>query len=224
VNAEHAFPVLLSLQVATAALLVTLPFALPLARLQARSRYRGRSLVDAAVLLPLVLPPSVVGYLLVLVFGRGGPLGGLLDAAGLRIIFTPAAAIIASAVVAFPILTRSAQAAIAAVPRDIEEAAASLGLAPAFVFARVTVPAAWRGLAAAAVLAFARAMGEFGATLMFAGNMPGSTNTMPLEIFSAYESGDDGRALVYVALLTAVSLAVVLAASQLETRSAERDR
>lgn len=214
-----AFPIVLSLRVATIALLISTPIGLLLAWLQAKRRYRGRALVDALILLPLVLPPSVVGYFLVVLMGRRGLLGEALEATlGLRLIFTPTAAVIASSVVALPLLVKTAQPAMEAVSKDMEDVARSLGLSEAAVFWRVTLPAAWRGVLAGVVLAFARAAGEFGATLMFAGNIPGRTNTMPLEIFAAYQGGDDGRALLYVAVLTAFSCVVVLLASRLSPR------
>jgi molybdate transport system permease protein len=213
---DQWFPVFLSLRVAGTALLLVAPVGIALAWVQARKRYAFRGFVDAVVLLPLVLPPSVVGFFLVVLFGRRGVLGVHLDAAfDLRLIFTPTAAVIAAAVVALPLLVKTAQPAIEGVPRDLEEIASSLGLSPLAVFWRVTLPAAWKGILAALILAFARAMGEFGATLMFAGNIPGKTNTMPLEIFSAYQSGNDQRALLYVAALTLASAVVVVAASRL---------
>jgi molybdate transport system permease protein len=217
--ADASFPILLSLRVALAALALVGPLGIALAFVQARRRYPLRRLVDALVLLPLVLPPSVVGFLLVLVFGRRGPIGGALEAAlGVRLVFTPAAAVIASAVVALPILVKTAQPAIEAVPPELEDVARTLGLRPIAVFFRITMPAAWRGVLAAAVLGFARALGEFGATLMFAGNIPGRTNTMPIEIFAAYQAGDDARAALYVAVLTALSILVVALASRLGPR------
>ena len=218
-----AFPILLSLQVAGVALVFVAPVGLAVAWLQARRRYALRAAVDALVLLPLVLPPSVVGYFLVVGFGRRGLLGHWLhDALGWQIIFTPTAAVVASAVVALPILVKTAQPAIEAVPRELEQIGRSLGLDPLRLFARVTVPAAWRGIAAGLVLAFARAVGEFGATLMFAGNLPGRTNTMPIEIFAAYQAGDDDRAALYVAVLTLLSVAVVLLAARLSPPQARR--
>ncbi|MFT3769504.1 MAG: molybdate ABC transporter permease subunit [Minicystis sp.] len=218
--ADPAFPILLSMRVALIALAIVGPLGIALAFVQARRRYPLRGLVDALVLLPLVLPPSVVGFFLVLVFGRRGPIGGVIEAAlGTRLVFTPAAAVIASAVVALPILVKTAQPAIEAVPPEIEDVARTLGLKPLAVFFRVTLPAAWRGVLAATVLGFARALGEFGATLMFAGNIPGRTNTMPIEIFAAYQAGDDRRAALYVAVLTALSILVVVTAARLAPRS-----
>lgn len=218
--ADPAFPLLLSLRVAALSLAIVGPLGIALAFLQARRRYALRRVVDGLVLLPLVLPPTVVGFLLVLLFGKRGLLGRLLDGAfGLRLVFTPTAAVIASAVVALPILVKTAQPALEAVPPELEEVARTLGLRPIAVFFRVTLPAAWRGVTAALVLGFARALGEFGATLMFAGNIPGRTNTMPIEIFAAYQAGDDRRAALYVAVLTALSLAVVITAARLGPRS-----
>ena len=148
-------------------------------------------------------------------------LGAWLDGLGVRLVFTPAAAVIASCVVALPILVKTAQPAIEAVPAELEQVARSLGLSPIALAFRVTLPSAWRGVVAALVLAFARAVGEFGATLMFAGNIPGRTNTMPLEIFAAYQAGEDARALGYVLVLTGLSCGVVLAAARLgQTRGA----
>jgi molybdate transport system permease protein len=219
VSSAEAFPIALSLRVALVAILIVAPAGVALAWLQARRRYPLRRLVDALVLLPLVLPPSVVGFFLVVLFGRRAFVGRLLEEAlGLRLVFTPAAAVIASGVVALPIVVKTAQPAIEAVPGELEDVARSLGLGPIEVFLRVTLPAAWRGVLAAAVLGFARALGEFGASLMFAGNIPGRTNTMPLEIFAAYQAGDDRRAGLYVGVLSALSIAIVLAAARLGPR------
>ncbi|MFO0762761.1 MAG: molybdate ABC transporter permease subunit [Byssovorax sp.] len=212
------FPIALSLRVAAIALLIVGPFGVLLAWVQARRRYALRTLVDAAVLLPLVLPPSVVGFLLVLLFGRRGVLGRALDAIGMRLVFSPAAAVLASAVVALPLLVKTLQPAIEAVPVELEAVGRSLGLGPLALFFRVTLPACWRGLLAGMVLGFARAVGEFGATLMFAGNIPGRTNTMPLEIFAAYQAGDDARAALYVIVLSALSLTVVIVSALLSPR------
>jgi molybdate transport system permease protein len=216
---DTSFPILLSLRVALASLVIIAPLGMLLALLQARRRYPLRRLVDGLVLLPLVLPPSVVGFFLVVLLGRSSPLGRFLESAlGLRIVFTPTAAVIASCVVALPIFVKTAQPALEAVSPELEKVGRSLGLSPLWVFFRVTLPAAWRGVLVALVLAFARALGEFGATLMFAGNIPRRTNTMPLEIFAAYQAGDDRRALLYVVVLTAVSGLVVLLAARLSPR------
>ena len=218
-SSDAVFPISLSLRVALLAVALAGPPGLALAWLQARRRYPGRAMVDALVLLPLVLPPTVVGYFLVVAFGRRGPLGRALESLlDVRLVFTPAAAVIASAVVALPLLVKTAQPALEAVPGELEEVGRSLGLGPAALFLRVTLPAAWQGIAAALVLGFARAVGEFGATLMFAGNIPGRTNTMPLELYAAWQAGDEARALLYVGVLSLLSLAVVLAAPRLAPR------
>ncbi len=216
----ETFPIALSLRVAAISLVFVLPLGVMVALLQARRRYALRGVVDVLVLLPLVLPPSVVGFFLVVVFGRRGPVGRLLDAAlDLRLVFSPAAAIVASSVVALPIFIKTAQPAFESVPRELEAVGRTLGLGPVALFFRVTLPSAFRGVLAGAVLAFARAVGEFGATLMFAGNIPGRTNTMPLEIFAAYQGGDDRRAGIYVVVLTVISIVVVAAAARLSPRN-----
>jgi molybdate transport system permease protein len=219
VDSAAAFPILLSLKIGLISLALVAPPGLALAWIQARKRYRLRSLVDAIILLPLVLPPSVVGFFLVVLMGRKGPIGELLDnVLGIRLVFTPTAAVIASSIVALPLLVKTVQPAIEAVPIELEQVGRSLGLGPREIFFRVTLPSAWPGVVAGLVLGFARGLGEFGATLMFAGNIPGHTNTMPLEIFAAYQAGDDSRALLYVIVLTAFSIAVVYVASHLNVR------
>jgi molybdate transport system permease protein len=219
VEAATSFPILLSLRVAALALLFVGPIGLGLALVQARTKYAGRSIVDAMLLLPLVLPPSVVGFFLVVLLGRRGIFGRALEQAlGLRFVFSPAGAVLASAVVALPILVKTAQPSLEAVPRALEDVGRSLGLGRAEVLFRVTLPLAWRGVLAALVLAFARAIGEFGATLMLAGNIPGETNTMPIEIYAAFQEGDFRRAGLYVAVLSGMSIAVVIVASLLGPR------
>ena len=219
VQVPEPFPIVLSLRVAVMALLFVAPVGLALALLQARRRYPGRSFVDAVLLLPLVLPPSVIGYFLVLAFGRRGWGGQLFEELfGLRFVFTSAGAVLAAAVVALPILVKTAQPSIEAVPKSLEDVARSLGLGPWEVLLRVTLPLSWRGIVAAVVLAFSRAIGEFGATLMLAGHIRGRTNTMPLEIFAALQEGDEARAGFYVAILTLISITVVLVAGRLGPR------
>lgn len=214
-DGDPSFPLFLSLKIAALALLLVGPPGIALAWLQARKRYPLRGVVDAVILLPLVLPPSVVGYFLVAVLGSSGPVGGMLEELfSLSLIFSPKGAVVASAVVALPLVVKTAQPAIEAVPVDLEHVGQSLGLGPMQLFFRVTLPSAWRGILAALVLAWARGLGEFGATLMFAGHIPGRTNTMPLEIYAAYQRGDSETALIYVAALTALSLVVVALASR----------
>ncbi len=214
--ASDAFPALLSLEVSVLALAVAGPAGVAIAWAQAGRRYRLRAAVDALILLPLILPPSVVGYLLVVLFGRNGPLGKiLLGGLGVRVVFTPAAAVIASAVVALPLVVKTAQPALESVPRELLDVGRTLGLGPAPLFFRVSLPTAWRGIVAALALGLARGAGEFGATLMFAGDVPGKTNTMPIEIFEAYRAGDDPRAFAYVGLLSALSLFIAAVAARM---------
>jgi molybdate transport system permease protein len=218
------FPALLSLRVSAEALAIAGPIGIAIACWQARSRSRLRRAVDALVLLPLVLPPSVVGYFLVVAFGRRGILGKVFDRAlGIRLVFTPAAAVLASAIVAMPLIVKTAQPALESVPRELEDVGRTLGLAPLRLLARVSLPLAWRGVVAGLVLGFARAAGEFGATLMFAGDIPGRTNTMPIEIFEAYRAGQDARALGYVGILTSLSVVVVLLATRMSEASGRWD-
>lgn len=215
------FPIVLSIRVALIALLIVAPIGIATAWVQARYDYRLRGMADALIVLPMVLPPTVAGYFLVLAFGRRGFIGAWLESIfDLRLVFTPAAAVIASAMAAFPLVVKTLQPALEAVPAELEAVGRSLGLNPIAVFFRVTLPSAWQGLAAGLVLAFARAVGEFGATLMFAGNIPGVTNTMPIEIFAAYQGGHDDRALRYVIVLTALSTLVALIAARLAPRAA----
>ena len=187
-----------------------------LAYVFARKRFPGRGALDLLVTLPLVLPPTVTGYYLIVLFGRRGLVGGpLYDATGWSVTFTWVACVIAATVMALPLMVKTAQAAIASVDRDYEEAARTLGKREWEVALRITLPLARRGILAGLVLAFARALGEFGATLMLAGNIPGRTSTMPLAIYSAMETGEQEAARVLVLLLTAVSAAVLLVAARL---------
>lgn len=205
------FPLWLSLRVALAATALTVAIGLPLAWLLARARFRGRELLSAAVTLPLVLPPTVLGYYLLLALGKQGPIGGFLEARlGITVVFTWYAAVVASAVVSMPLLVRAAQAAFETIDPSIENAARTLGRSELGVFATVTIPLAWRGIVAGTVLAFARALGEFGATLMVAGNIPGRTQTMPVAIYDAVQAGNMEMAnLLVLAITVATILALV---------------
>jgi molybdate transport system permease protein len=206
----------LSLKAAVLATLLVALVGLPLAWLLARRRFRGRGLVDLLVTLPLVLPPTVTGYYLIVLLGRRGWLGGpLFRATGLSISFSFAAVVIAAAVMALPLLVRTARAAIESVDPDLERAARTLGRSEWRVALEVTLPLARRGLVAGLVLAFARALGEFGATLMLAGNLEGRTRTVPLAIYTAVRSGEEGEALLLVGALTMLSCAVLVVAGRL---------
>ena len=209
----------LSLQVAAAATLLNALIGLPLAYVLARRRFAGHAALDVLVTLPLVLPPTVTGYYLILLLGRRGALGGpLYQLTGLSITFTLAAAVIASTVMALPLLVRTARAAIESVDRTLESAAYTLGRSEWRTALEVTLPLARNGILAGLVLAFARALGDFGATLMLAGNIPGKTQTAPLAIYTAVQTGETGPALALVGFLTALSCAVVVAAGRLGGR------
>jgi molybdate transport system permease protein len=201
----------LSLETATLATLISLVLGVPLAWVLARTDLPGRRLVRALVTVPLVLPPVVGGVALLLVFGRKGLLGGWLDATfGITLPFTTAGVVVAEAFVAMPFLVISVEGALRAADARYEEAAATLGAGRWTAFRRVTLPLVAPGVAAGAVLCWARALGEFGATITFAGNFPGRTQTMPLAVYLALEQDLDGAIVLSVVLL--VVSVVVLAA------------
>lgn len=203
------FPILLSLRVAVIALVVVACSAIPLARILARNEFYGKDILEAAITLPLVLPPSVIGYGLLMLIGKNGLLGKLLAEAGLLLIFTWWAAVLASTVVAFPLLYQSAKGAFKSVDLNYEMAARTLGAGELRIFFTVTLPLAWPGIIAGLVLSFARALGEFGATLMVAGNIPGQTQTIPLAIYFAVDAGDNVTARTLVAIITVFSFFVI---------------
>jgi molybdate transport system permease protein len=217
---EHVSALTLSLRVATVATLLNAAVGIPLAYLLARRTFRARWVVDLLVTLPLVLPPTVTGYYLIVLLGRRGWLGApLYQLTGWSVVFTWYAAVIAAAVMALPLLVRTARAAIESVDRDLERAAFTLGHSEWRTAIEVTLPLARNGIMAGLVLAFARALGEFGATLMLAGNIPGRTTTVPLAIYTAVQTGETSDALVLVAALTAVSCVVIFVAGRLGTKA-----
>lgn len=199
----------LSLITATVSVIIVLLIGVPLAWLLARPNLRGASLLRALITIPLVLPPVVGGVALFTVLGRAGLLGRpLYQLTGFAFPFTPYAVILAQVFVALPFLVLSVEGALRAADRRYEEAASTLGARPVTVFRRITLPLIGPGIAAGAVLAWARALGEFGATITFAGNFPGTTRTMPLEVYLALET-DPGSALLLSVLLLGVSVAVL---------------
>ena len=211
----------LSLQVAVAATAVNALVGIPIAYVLARRRFWGRSLLDLLVTLPLVLPPTVVGYYLIVLLGRRGVLGApLYELSGFTVAFTWYAAVIAATVMALPLLVRTVRAAIESVDRDLERAAYTLGRSELRTAIEVTLPLARNGILAGLVLAFARALGEFGATLMLAGNIPGRTATVPLSIYTAVQTGESAEALGLVAALTVLSCLVLVVANRLGARAA----
>ena len=211
----------LSIRVALFATLLNAVLGIPLAYLLARRAFRGRALVDLLVTLPLVLPPTVTGYYLIVLLGRRGWLGAPVYAwTGWSVAFTWYAAVIAATVMALPLLVRTARAAIESVDRELEKAAYTLGRSEWRTALEVTLPLAKNGIIAGLVLAFARALGEFGATLMLAGNIPGKTTTVPLAIYTAVQTGEMGEAVLLVVALTILSCAVLLVAGRLGARAA----
>jgi molybdate transport system permease protein len=213
------FPLWLSLRVAALATLVSLGLGLWIAYLLANRKFRGKELLDAVVTLPLVLPPTVLGYYLLVVLGRSSPLGQLYEwSFGAPLVFTWQAAVVASTLHAIPLLVKSARAAFDTVDRSYEKAARNLGASDWRVFWRVTMPLSRRAVIAASVLAFARALGDFGATLMIAGDIPGKTQTAAIAIYDAVEGGNTLVARVLVLALSAVAIGIVYAANRLEQR------
>lgn len=217
--AVNWFPLWLSLRVAAVATLVSLALGLWIAYLLANRRFRGKELLDALVTLPLVLPPTVLGYYLLVVLGRSSPLGHVYEwVFGGPLVFTWQAAVVASTLHAIPLLVKSARAAFETVDRSYEKAARNLGASDWRVFWRVTLPLSRRAVIAATVLAFARALGDFGATLMIAGDIPGKTQTAAIAIYDAVEGGDTMVARVMVLVLSVMAIGIVYAANRLQQR------
>lgn len=206
----------LSLKVACWATLLALVFGMAFGYLLARQRFPGRELLDAILTLPMVMPPTVLGYYLLVVIGREGVIGAWLQHHfGINLIFTWQAAVIAAAVVAFPLVLKGARAAFETVDLQLEQAAKVLGVSRFGVFLRVTLPLAWRGVLGGTLLAFARSMGEFGATLMVAGSIPGKTQTLSIAVYEAVQAGQDDTANVLVIMTSVVCIGVLVAANKL---------
>ncbi|WP_208509246.1 molybdate ABC transporter permease subunit [Variovorax paradoxus] len=204
-------PLVLSIQVASVATLLALVVGLALGWLFARKRFWGHSVLEAVFMLPLVLPPTVIGYGILVVAGRRSPLGAWLrEHFDYTIIFSWHGAVVASAVVALPLVLKSASAAFAGVDRSLEAAASTLRQSRFSVFVRVTLPLAWPGILAGTLLAFARAMGEFGASLMVAGSIPQQTQTLSMAIYDAVQAGHDDLALLLVIVTSLLSITVLV--------------
>lgn len=206
----------LSLKVAGWATLLNAVLGIGIAYALARLRFPGRNLIDALLTLPMVLPPTVLGYYLLVLLGRHGPIGAFLyERFGITLVFTFTGAVIAATIVAFPLVMKSARAAFETIDPQFEKAARVLGLSPPAVFFRVTLPLARRGILAGLLLAFARALGEFGATLMIAGSIPGRTQTLSIAVYEAVQAGQDATANVLVAIVSITCVAVLLAVGRL---------
>lgn len=206
----------LSLKVAGWATAISLVLGVAVGYLLARGRFPGRDLLDTLLTLPMVMPPTVLGYYLLVLLGRRSTFGAWLrDSFGINLIFTWQGAVIAAAVVAFPLVFKPARAAFEAVDGQLEQAARVLGVRELGVFFRVTLPLAWRGIMAGVLLAFARALGEFGATLMVAGSIPGKTQTLSIAVYEAVQAGQDDTANLLVLITSALCIGVLLLAGRL---------
>ncbi len=223
-TAEEVEIILLSLRVSLAAMILTLPFAFGLAYLLARARFPGKLVVDALVHLPLVLPPVVIGWLLLLAFGRNGPIGAWLEQwFGISVIFRWTGAAIASAVMALPLMVRAIRLSLENIDRRLESVARTLGATPWRGFLTVTLPLSLPGIWAALVLGFARSIGEFGATITFVSNVPGQTQTLPLAIYGALQIPGSDPTVVRLALISILlSIAALVASEALARRGAAR--
>jgi len=214
---------LLSLRVAAVAVAVALPAGVCVAWILARFEFPGKTLVDGIVHLPMVVPPVAVGYGLLLVLGRSGPLGGLLERAGITLAFDWKGAAVAAAVMGFPLLVRSVRLSMESVDRGLESAARTLGVRPARVFFTVTLPLVTPGILTGIILAFARSLGEFGATITFVSNIPGETRTLPLAIYGFTQTpGGEIGALRLCVIAVAVSLAALVISEVASRRLAAR--
>ena len=215
----------LSLKVALWATAIGGVLGVAIGWLLARTRFVGRDVIDSLLLLPMVLPPTVLGYYLLVVVGRRGAVGGWLESTfGIHLVFTWQGAVIAAALVSFPFVCKSARAAFEEVEPRYEQAARVLGLGEVAVFFRITLPLAWRGILAGVLLAFTRALGEFGATLMVAGSIPGRTQTLSIAVYEAVQAGQDALANQLVAIISIAAVVILVAAGRLApARVGQRD-
>ena len=216
ISSEVLVPLLLTLKVAGWATVLATVGGTLMAYLIARRKFVGRELLDATMTLPMVMPPTVLGYYLLVLIGRRGPIGHWLEATfGITLVFTWQGAVIAAAVVAFPLVYKASRAAFEGIEHQYEQAARVLGQTEWEVFVRVTLPLAWRGILAGGMLAFARAMGEFGATLMVAGSLPGKTQTLSIAVYEAVQAGKDDVANFLVIVTSVVCITILVASGRL---------
>jgi molybdate transport system permease protein len=222
ISADDLTAIALSLRVAAVAVAAELPLAVLAAYALSRGRLAGRVVLETAVTLPLVLPPVATGYLLLVLFGRAGPIGSLLAHTGIVLAFRWTGAALAAAVMSFPLMVRPMRLAMEAIEPEVDEAALTLGAPPLTRFFRLTLPLAAPGLAAGVVLGFARALGEFGATVTFVGAIPGETLTLPTAIYQATQSpGQEGEALTLCLVSASLAVGAVLV-SELVSRAVVR--
>jgi molybdate transport system permease protein len=212
-------PIKLSLQVALVSIIFVTISGILVANMMIKKGFRGKIAIETLMLLPLVLPPTVIGFLLVYIFGGNSPIGKIIDSIfNTGIMFTWWAAVIASCVVAFPLMYQSAKTGFQSIDHEVEDAARVDGADEWLVFIKVTLPLSYRALIAGVILSFARALGEFGATLMFAGNIPGKTQTAPTAIYVALESGDMKTAWVLVISMVLISFIMLLLTTKLNRK------
>lgn len=214
--------ILITLRVASLATISSFVFSVTLARLMSRREFPGRRILDALCTLPIVLPPTVLGFFLLVLVGRRGMFGQFLAEMGINLVFSWQGAVLASTVVVFPLIYKSARAAFESVDSDLENAARSLGASELAVFFLISLPQAKNGIIAGTMLAFARGMGEFGATLMIAGNIPGKTQTLALAIFDSFSAGKDAEAAVLAAITSSICMAVLVGSDWLLSRKGRR--
>lgn len=203
-------PLIISIKTALTSTIITFVFGILIAYKMTCYKGKYQSFIDTVLTLPLILPPTVVGFFLLIIIGKNGPIGILLEDLDINLIFTWSATVISAAVVSFPIMYRTSRGAFEQIDEDMISAARTLGLSNKKIFLRIIIPLAYPGIISAIVLSFARALGEFGATLMIAGNIPGKTQTMPIAIFFAVESGDMNQAMLWVLIIIGIASSVIV--------------
>ena len=202
-------PLWISLKTAFVATVITFIIGIVISYKMANYRGKGRGIIDGIFTLPLILPPTVVGFFLLLICGKNGVIGKIIMSFDKNIIFTWSATVIAATVVSFPMMYRTCRSAFEQIDKNMILAARTLGLSESKIFFKIAIPLAWPGIIGGLVLSFARALGEFGATLMIAGNIPGRTQTMPVAIFFAVEGGDMNKAMLWVLIIVAISFIMI---------------
>ena len=203
-------PLIISIKTALTSTVITFVFGILIAYKMTCYKGKYQSFIDTILTLPLILPPTVVGFFLLIIIGKNGPIGILLEDLDINLIFTWSATVISAAVVSFPIMYRTSRGAFEQIDEDMISAARTLGLSNKKIFLKIIIPLAYPGIISATVLSFARALGEFGATLMIAGNIPGKTQTMPIAIFFAVESGDMNQAMLWVLIIIGIASSVIV--------------
>lgn len=203
-------PIGISLKTSVVATVINFFLGVLVARWMVSYKGKGQAIIDGILITPLVLPPTVTGFILLLIFGRSGPIGKLLFLVGKTIVFSWPATVVAATVVSFPMMYQSSKAAFELIDSNIINAARTLGVSDWKIFLKIMVPLAWPGIAAGTILTFTRALGEFGATLMFAGNIPQKTQTIPIAIYFAAEGGRMDQAVLYVVLMIIISLTMIV--------------